>query len=466
MPDTAAAPQDASTLRAPSLQPGHTAIVGLQWGDEGKGKVVDLLTSLKGTDASAKFDVVARYNGGANAGHTVVVGDQKYALHLIPSGILHEGRLNVLGNGVVVDPEQVVKEIVGLREQGLTLADNFKISDRCHVVMPYHKAQDQLQEAAYVLPNAMDQTVEGIGTTGRGIGPCYADKALRSTAVRMADLLDLTNLERILHRIVPIKNATLGALAEYAGEAFEPTKVEDLLAWLRPLAETLAPHIANTSSLLHDRNEDGQRILFEGGNATLLDVDHGTYPYVTSSNCSSLGVHAGTGVPGHAVPNVLGIVKAYQTRVGGGAMPTELHDETGEAIRQAGREFGTTTGRPRRCGWIDLVALRYTARLCGATGFALMLLDVLSGFEQLKVCTAYRIDGKTTDRFPSDHASLAAAEPVYETLPGFTEPIDHARRFEDLPDNAKAYVKRIEDAVGIPAVMISVGPKRDQTIVR
>ncbi|MEM1097991.1 MAG: adenylosuccinate synthase [Planctomycetota bacterium] len=466
MPDTLPSPTSEPALRGPSLKPGHAAVVGLQWGDEGKGKVVDLLTSLGGTDASAKFDVVARYNGGANAGHTVVVGDKKYALHLIPSGILHEGRLNVLGNGVVVDPEQVVKEIVGLREQGLTLAENFKISDRCHVVMPYHKAQDALQEAAYVLPNAMDQTVEGIGTTGRGIGPCYADKALRSTAVRMADLLDLDHLERILHRIVPIKNATLGALAEYAGEAFEPTNVDDLLAWLRPLAETLGPHIANTSSLLHDRNEAGQRILFEGGNATLLDVDHGTYPYVTSSNCSSLGVHAGTGVPGHAVPNVLGIVKAYQTRVGGGAMPTELLDDTGEAIRKAGHEFGTTTGRPRRCGWIDLVALRYTARLCGATGFALMLLDVLSGFDELKVCTAYRIDGQTTERFPSDHASLAAAEPIYETLPGFTEPVSDARRFEDLPDNAKAYVRRIEAAIGIPAVMISVGPKRDQTIVR
>ncbi|MEM7577347.1 MAG: adenylosuccinate synthase [Planctomycetota bacterium] len=466
MPDTLPEPNAATALRAPSLKPGHTAIVGLQWGDEGKGKVVDLLTSLEGTHESARFDVVARYNGGANAGHTVVVGDKKYALHLIPSGILHEGRLNVLGNGVVVDPEQVVKEITGLREQGLTLADNFKISDRCHVVMPYHKTQDALQEAAYVLPNAMDQTVEGIGTTGRGIGPCYADKALRSTAVRMADLLDLANLERILHRIVPIKNATLGALAEYAGEAFTPTQVEDLMTWLRPLAETLGPHIANTSSLLHGRHDAGQRILFEGGNATLLDVDHGTYPYVTSSNCSSLGVHAGTGVPGHAVPNVLGIVKAYQTRVGGGPMPTELHDDTGEQIRQAGREFGTTTGRPRRCGWIDLVALRYTARLCGATAFTLMLLDVLSGFDELNVCTAYDIHGQRTDIFPGNHANLAAAKPIYETLPGFSEPVDDARRFEELPAAAQAYVRHIEDAIGIPAVMISVGPKRDQTIVR
>ncbi len=456
MPDTL--PDAQAPAGLPTLKPGHAAIVGLQWGDEGKGKVVDLMT--------AQFDVVARYNGGANAGHSVEVGNKRYALHLIPSGILHESKLNVLGNGVVVDPEQVVKEITGLRDQGLKLAENFLISDRAHVVMPYHKAQDQLQEAAYVMPNAMDQTVEGIGTTGRGIGPCYADKALRSTAVRMTDLLDLDALAHQLHRIVPIKNTTLKALADYTGEAFEPFKVDALLDWLRPLVEVLRPHIADTAPLLHKRIASGQRILFEGANATLLDIDHGTYPYVTSSNCSSLGVHPGTGVAGHHVPNVLGIVKAYQTRVGGGPMPTELHDETGERIREAGREYGTTTGRPRRCGWLDLVALRYTAQISGATGIALMLLDVLAGFEELKVCTAYRIDGRTTDRFPADAKQLEAAEPVYETVPGFTEPVDDCRRFDDLPDNAKAYLAVIEKTIGVPVVLVSVGPRRDQTIVR
>ncbi|MEM1027779.1 MAG: adenylosuccinate synthetase, partial [Planctomycetota bacterium] len=310
-----------------NLKPGHAAVVGLQWGDEGKGKVVDLLT--------AGFDVVARYNGGANAGHTVVVGDKKYALHLIPSGILYPDKLNVLGNGVVIDPEQVVKEITGLREQDLELAPgNFVISDRAHVVLPYHKIQDALQEAAYVMPNALDQTIEGIGTTGRGIGPCYADKALRSTAIRMSDLRDFDQLKHKLHRIVPIKNATLAALAQYANEEFTPIDVEALLAWLKPLADQLVPHLTDGAAVLHDRIQQGERILFEGANATLLDIDHGTYPYVTSSNCSSLGVHTGTGVAGHHVTNVIGIVKAYQTRVGGGPMPTQLDDEIGERIRQ------------------------------------------------------------------------------------------------------------------------------------
>ena len=418
-----AAPESADLIHRLNLKPGHAAVVGLQWGDEGKGKVVDLLTGLtceaedggtpevgqhssgtsggEGSPGAGVFDIVARYNGGANAGHTVCVGDKKYALHLIPSGILYPDKLNVLGNGVVVDPEQVVKEITGLREQGLRLTpDNFVISDRAHLVLPYHKAQDALQEAAYTMPNALEQSVEGIGTTGRGIGPCYADKALRSTAVRMADLRDLDQLARKLHRIVPIKNATLAALAGYAGQPHTPIVVDDLIGWLRPLAEQLVPHLADTATLLHRRIADGQRILFEGANATLLDIDHGTYPYVTSSNCSSLGVHTGTGVAGHHVTNVIGIVKAYQTRVGGGPMPTQLDDATGDRIREVGREYGTTTGRPRRCGWLDLVALRYTATVSGATGLAIMLLDVLAGLPELKVATAYRLDSQTLEAFP------------------------------------------------------------------
>lgn len=444
-----------------NLKPGHAAVVGLQWGDEGKGKVVDLLT--------AGFDVVARYNGGANAGHTVVVGDKKYALHLIPSGILYPEKLNVLGNGVVVDPEQVVKEINGLRAQNLKLdPGNFLISDRAHVVMPYHKTQDALQEAAMVKgqKNSGDETSGGIGTTGRGIGPCYADKALRSTAVRMADLRDMDKLRAKLMRIVSIKNAMLSGLAEYAGMKFEPTGMGRVMDWITPLAEQLVPHLADTAGVLHERIASGQRILFEGANATLLDIDHGTYPYVTSSNCSSLGVHPGTGVAGHFVTNVIGIVKAYQTRVGGGPMPTELFDETGERIREVGHEYGTTTGRPRRCGWLDLVALKYSATVSGATGLSIMLLDVLAGLPELKICTAYEIDGKRTTNFPADVDVLSEVKPIYETLPGFPEDVTRCTDYDKLPDAARTYLKFIEDNLGVPIVMVSVGPKRSQSIFR
>ncbi len=441
------------------LKPGHATVVGLQWGDEGKGKIVDML--------AAEFDAVARYNGGANAGHTVVVGDQKYKLHLMPSGVLYSGKVNVLGNGVVIDPEQLVSEIVGLRERGLTIdTKSLFISSRAHVVMPYHKAQDKLQEAAYIKPNALDQTIEGIGTTGRGIGPCYADKALRSTAVRMADLACLDKLRHQLHRIVPIKNATIAALAKYTGESFEPIDADALLDWLRPLANVLVPHVTDTAGLLHKVTDAGNRILFEGANATLLDIDHGTYPYVTSSNCSSLGAHTGTGVPGHQVGNVIGIVKAYQTRVGGGPMPTELKNEIGERIREVGREYGTTTGRPRRCGWIDLVALRYTAKVSGATALCIMLLDVLADLPELKLCTAYNVDGKVIDQFPATSEELALVQPVYETLPGFAGPIDACRSLRELPENARRYLKFIEEYLGVPVVLASVGPKRDQSAVR
>ena len=441
------------------LKPGHATIVGLQWGDEGKGKVVDML--------AAEFDVVARYNGGANAGHTVVVGDQKYALHLMPSGVLYPGRVNVLGNGVVIDPEQLVKEITGLSERGLTIdPSTLFVSNRAHLVLPYHKTQDKLQETAYTMPNALDQSVEGIGTTGRGIGPCYADKALRSTAVRVVDLLDMDTLRLKLHRIVPIKNATLKALAQFTGETFEPIDPDALLDWLKPLAEVLIPHIADTSGLLHGKTKENKRLLFEGANATLLDIDHGTYPYVTSSNCSSLGAHTGTGVPGHQVTNIIGIVKAYQTRVGGGPMPTQLDDEIGDRIREVGREYGTTTGRPRRCGWIDLVALKYTASVSGATALCVMLVDVLADLPELKLCTGYKIDGQELDRFPACSEDLSKIEPVYETLPGFAGPVDQCKTIGELPENAQAYLKFISDYLGVPVVLASVGPKRDETAVR
>ena len=459
MPTTEASTNPATLIDRLGLKPGHATIVGLQWGDEGKGKVVDML--------AAEFDVVARYNGGANAGHTVVVGDQKYKLHLMPSGVLYPGKVNVLGNGVVIDPEQLVSEIVGNRERGLSIdPSTLFVSNRAHLVLPYHKTQDQLQETAYTMPNALDQSVEGIGTTGRGIGPCYADKALRSTAVRMVDLLNLDELRHKLHRIVPIKNATLKALADFTGQAFEPIDPDTLLDWLKPLAEVLIPHITDTAGLLHGVTNENKRILFEGANATLLDIDHGTYPYVTSSNCSSLGAHTGTGVPGHRVGNVIGIVKAYQTRVGGGPMPTQLDDEIGDRIREVGHEYGTTTGRPRRCGWIDLVALKYTASVSGATAICVMLLDVLADLPELKLCTAYEVDDRRTDRFPACSGDLSKMKPVYETLPGFAGPVDGCKSIGELPENAQNYLAFISDYLGVPVVLASVGPKRDQTAVK
>ncbi len=453
-PPTTPATQSDSLERL-GLTQGHCAVVGLQWGDEGKGKVVDLL--------AREYDLVVRYNGGANAGHSVQVGDKRYALHLIPSGVLSEDAINILGNGVVIDPAQVVKEINTLRAEGITIGENLKISDRAHLVFEYHKRQDALYEQAIAQAQG-DKAA--IGTTGRGIGPCYADKALRSTAIRVGDLLDEKTLAEKLQRIVTVKNTVLGALASQCGEAYEPFDAKQLLADTLKLAEVLRPHICDVSHLLNTSIDAGKRLLFEGANATLLDIDHGTYPFVTSSNCSSLGVHTGTGIPGHQVKNVLGIVKAYQTRVGGGPMPTELFDATGDRIREVGKEYGTTTGRPRRVGWLDLVALKYTARLSGATGIALMLLDVLAGLPELKLCTGYKLNGKALENFPADPDVLDSVEPVYETVPGFEQSVEDCRSFDDLPDNAKAYIEKIESFVGVPVVLASVGPARDQTMLR
>ena len=458
MPQAVAAVEN--PLARLGIEHGHTAVVGLQWGDEGKGKVVDLLASIDA--ASGGFHVVARYNGGANAGHSLQVGDQRYALHLIPAGILDGGKINVLGNGVVIDPAQLVKEITQLRDRGIAIGENLRVSDRAHVVLPYHKAQDALLEATH----KRSPTAEPIGTTGRGIGPCYADKALRTLAVRMVDLLDADRLAPKVRRIVAVKNVALDALANHYSLDFDELDAEQILDDLLEQARVLRPHICDTAALLHEASERGERLLFEGANATLLDIDHGTYPFVTSSNCSSLGVHTGTGMPGHLVPNVLGIVKAYQTRVGGGPMVTELHDATGDAIREKGKEFGTTTGRPRRCGWLDLVALKYTARISGATGLAITLLDVLAGLDELKICTAYKLpDGKTLDTVPADSDLLEKAKPVYETLQGFGD-IETATSIEELPEPAVAYLRSIEEAVGVPVVMVSVGPEREQTLMR
>ncbi|MCX5660007.1 MAG: adenylosuccinate synthase [Planctomycetota bacterium] len=436
---------------------GNTAVVGLQWGDEGKGKIVDLLTP--------RFDCVVRYNGGANAGHSVVVGNERYALHLIPSGILNPDTVNVLGNGVVIDPASLLDEINHLRARGVAIGDNLRISDRAHVVFPHHKVQDALTEAA--LSKGRGDGAK-IGTTGRGIGPCYADKAIRSTAIRVGELLHPEALREKLRVIVRIKNAMLKALAEEAGMPFTPEDADAVAKQYLAYGESLRPHICDATQLLHDAMAAGKHLLFEGANATLLDIDHGTYPYVTSSNCSSLGVYAGTGVPGQRVTNIVGIVKAYSTRVGGGPMPTELHDETGERIRKVGREYGTTTGRARRCGWLDLVAVKYSATVSGATCIGLMLLDVLAGLDRLKICVGYRdkSTGKTLANFPADADVLARVEPVYEEVAGFPAPIDGCRRFEDLPNEAQAYIRRIEAYVGVPVCMVSIGPRRDQTLVR
>lgn len=444
---------NSSGISGPSGSSGScTAVVGLQWGDEGKGKIVDLL--------AADHDAVVRYNGGANAGHTVVVEGVKYALHLVPSGILYPGKLAIVGNGVVVDPEKLLEEIEGLEARGVS-TESLLVSSRAHVVAPYHKLEDEVRERLLT----GGQKNGAIGTTKRGIGPCYADKAQRATAIRVGDLLRPESLREKLETVCRFKASRLAGID--AGEALDPAALAKRLG---AVGERLRPRVTDTTYLLHDLLGEGKRLLFEGGNATLLDVDHGTYPFVTSSNCTALGISTGTGVPGRRLDRVVGIMKAYQTRVGAGPMPTELLDETGDRIRERGREYGTTTGRPRRCGWLDLVSVRYAVMINGATEAALMLFDVLAGFEEIRVCTAYEVErgGKTerTERFLPDAVDLEGARPVYESLPGFGEEISAARRWEDLPGNAQRYVEFVERALGVPVTIVSVGPGREQTLRR
>ncbi len=431
----------------------HTAVVGLQWGDEGKGKIVDLLT--------ADHDVIVRYNGGANAGHTVVVGDERYALHLIPAGILYSDKLCVIANGVVVDPQVLFEEIDALRARGVEVGDNLCISDRAHVVMPYHKEHDAALERVLA-----DQTGDGaglsIGTTKRGIGPAYADKVHRSTAVRVGDLLDADRLRRKLQVICSIRSAELAAL----GVKTAPLDPDELTRRYAAYGQRIRPNVTDTVYLLHDCLGQGRGILYEGANACLLDIDHGTYPYVTSSNCSTLGIPSGTGVPGRHLDRVLGTMKAYTSRVGEGPFPTEQDNATGDRIRRRGHEYGTTTNRPRRCGWLDLIAVRYSAMICGVTGLSCMLLDVLSGFDELKLCTGYRLpDGSVTDRFLPDAERLSQVQAIYETLPGWSQELDEATDRQGLPGNAQRYLDRIEQVVGVPIEIISVGPERTQTLV-
>ncbi|HHN78939.1 MAG TPA: adenylosuccinate synthase [Phycisphaerales bacterium] len=440
--------------------PGCTAVIGLQWGDEGKGKLVDLL--------SHEHDVVVRYNGGANAGHSVVVGGERFALHLVPSGILAGGVTTMIGNGVVVDPGRLIEEIGVLESRGVEVAGRLLVSDRAHVVLDYHKSEDGLREELLRTGLAGERvgvgTSQEIGTTLRGIGPCYADKVTRATGVRMGDLLRPDVLRRKVGLACRLKRALFEGLASSAHVDWDRFDADEVVRVALERGERLRGMITDTVYRLHESLASGARVLFEGANATLLDVDHGTYPYVTSSNSSVLGIGPGSGVPGHRVGRVVGVLKAYSTRVGGGPMPTELKDATGDRIRERGREYGTTTGRPRRVGWLDLVALRYACMINGVTELAVMLLDVLAGFETLRVCTGYRAGGCVTDRFVPDAADLGRVEPVYEDLPGFGEEITSVTTREGLPEGAASYLRKIEAFLGVPVRVVSVGPDRSQTI--
>jgi len=424
-----------------------TCVIGLQWGDEAKGKIVDLLTR--------EHDFVVRYQGGANAGHTVVVGDQVYKLSLLPSGILTPGVTSVIATGVVVNPARVIEELDDLAKRGAGHPDNLRISDRAHVIFPWHFAEDR----------ALDKCTsdgENIGTTGRGIGPCYRDKVGRSHAVRLGDMYRSAFRSQLEH-VVTAKNRMLEVL--YPANEFKPLDAAGIFREYSGYAERLRPHVCDTTELLLSAVEGGKRILFEGAQGALLDVDHGTYPFVTSSNSSGVGIASGSGVPAHYINRSIGVVKAYSTRVGGGPFPTEQDNATGQYLRDRGNEYGTVTRRPRRCGWLDVVAVRYTSRLSGVNSIAVMLLDVLSGLDELKICTAYRIDGKHSTRFPSHVDDLRRAEPVYENLPGWPEEIGGCRKFDQLPANARAYLKRISELIGQPISTVSVGPEREQTIV-
>lgn len=416
----------------------------MQWGDEGKGKIVDIL--------AADHDVVVRYNGGANAGHSVVVKGERYALHLVPSGILSPGKLAVIGNGVVVDPDALLKEIDGLSQRGVDTA-GLVISSRAHAVLPYHRDEDAARED-FLKQGTGDQGISQIGTTRRGIGPAYADKVQRAAAVRMGDLLHPERLRARIELACRLKTPILAV-------APDPGAITDAAL---AAGRRLAPMIKDTTYLLHEQLAAGKRILFEGANGTLLDVDHGTYPYVTSSGTGTTGIGGGSGVPMRHVGRVLGVMKAYSTRVGGGPMPTELFDDIGGRIRERGREYGTTTGRPRRVGWLDAVALRYAAMVNGVTGLAVMLLDVLSAFDSLEICTAYEIGGQRTDRFLPDSADLVTVRPVYTRFEGFGAEIGNARRLSDLPGGARKYLDFVEERVGLPIECVSVGPDREQTI--
>jgi adenylosuccinate synthase len=423
-----------------------TCVVGLQWGDEAKGKIVDVLCD--------QHDTVVRYQGGANAGHTVVADGVTYKLSLIPTGILRPGIACVLGNGLVIHPPALLDEIERLTGQGVDVGDRLLISDRAHVILPHHLAEERLTEESA-------SAAEHLGTTRRGIGPCYRDKVGRVHGVRVGDLYHPGQFREHLGRIVAYKNRLLAAMLP----DFEPFDAAEVAGQYLGFAARLRPYVRDTTAWLHGALARGQRLLFEGAQGSLLDVDHGSYPYVTSSNSSAAGIAAGSGVPTRHIDRWLGVVKAYTTRVGGGPFPTEQDNPTGERIRRIGKEYGTVTGRPRRCGWFDAVAVRYSARISGATELAIMLLDVLSGLEAVRVAVAYEDEaGRRIDDFPGHLADLERCRPVYQTLPGWPEDLTAARSWSELPPAARVYIRFVSEQVGVPAAIVSVGPERRQTI--
>lgn len=418
-------------------------IVGAQWGDEGKGKIIDYL--------AGEADVVVRAQGGNNAGHTVVVGDKKYALHLIPSGILNPKTVNIVGNGVVFDPEGFLKEVEKIEAQGVSV-ENIKISDRAHVIFPYHKVLDALAEDS--------RGEEMIGTTKKGIGPCYMDKVERS-GIRICDLMNREVFIDKVSKQIDKKNEIIEKI--YGGEKLDKQQIIDQYLGY---AEQIRKYVDDTSVLVYDAVKAGKKVLFEGAQGTLLDVDLGTYPYVTSSHPISGGFTVGAGIGPNMIQEVVGIIKAYTTRVGKGPFVTEQDNEIGDRIRIAGNEFGTTTGRPRRCGWFDVVMVRYAARVNGLTALSVMLLDVLTGFDEISICTGYKMGNKVIEHFPACLETLAKCEPIYETIAGWSEDITKCTSYEELPENARKYIDRIEELIDVPVKIISVGPGRDQTIIR
>jgi adenylosuccinate synthase len=418
----------------------NLAVLGAQWGDEGKGKIVDLLTP--------RFDFVARYQGGHNAGHTVYVDGTKFVLRLIPSGILHAGVTCLIGNGLVVDPQAFFAEVDELTRHGISVENRLFVSDKAHLILPYHRDLDLLSEAR--------RGERKIGTTSRGIGPAYEDKIARR-GIRVGDLADPKALEQNVKDNVNARNRLVQD---------STMDWQTVLGQLLEVGARLRPLVRDVSLMLHEAARAGKAILFEGAQGTLLDIDHGTYPYVTSSNATIGGVCTGLGVGPRAIHGVMGVVKAYTTRVGEGPLPTELSDEMGKRLRDGGNEYGAVTGRPRRCGWYDAVAVRYGVRVNGLDALALTKLDVLDGLEQIEICTAYRCGDRLIQEMPSDVAQLAACEPVYETMPGWEAPTKGVRRFDDLPEQARRYVARLEEVTGVPAALVSTGSDRDETIFR
>ncbi len=416
-----------------------TVLVGSQWGDEGKGKIVDIL--------SENFDIVTRYQGGANAGHTVEIENNKYILHLIPSGILRENVICVIGNGVVIDPTTLLEEISLLESHGIKVDGRLFISHNAHLIMPYHKLLDSIHESGE----------NKIGTTGRGIGPCYIDKFARK-GIRIVDLLNRSVLEKKIRENLIEKNNLLEKVYDH-----KTLDVEEIIKQYQEFDKTIDKYVKDVPAFLNNAIDEGKSILLEGAQGTLLDVDHGTYPFVTSSSPSSGGACTGTGIPPTKINRVYGIVKAYTTRVGNGPFPTELLDETGEKLRQVGAEFGATTGRPRRCGWFDAFLLKYSAMINGITDAAITKLDVLSSFDEIKVCIGYELNGKKLKSFPSNVDRLEKITPVYETIPGWKEDISNCTSYSELPENTKQYLNFLSAQTGLNLDIISVGPKRKQT---